>query len=175
MWVEFVDREPGLETHVETEVKSIKHVPASRLVERIAAEHVNDVAPIAVEWTDSKLVAQKVEISLREVEQRADARISLTVIVTQVSFKVAFQLGDAPVEEALPSISEAAIEFDFDCTVLTHGIREPVCFSVGIYKRVVVTVDSGLREAYGLTAIVVEVIGLSESTKQRRRAARWSV
>jgi len=69
MWIEFVDREPGLEAHVETEVKSIKHVPASCLVESIAAVHVNDVAPIAVEWTDRKLVAQEVEISLREVEQ----------------------------------------------------------------------------------------------------------
>ena len=69
MWIEFVDREPGLETHVETEIKSIKHVEASALVEGIAAEHVNDVASITVEWTDSKLVAQKVEISLREVKQ----------------------------------------------------------------------------------------------------------
>jgi len=69
MWVEFVDREPGLETHVETEVKSIKHVEASALVEGIAAVHVNDVTPIAVEWTDRKLVTKQIQIARREVEQ----------------------------------------------------------------------------------------------------------
>lgn len=69
MWVEFVDRQPSLETHVETEVKSIKHVEASGLVEGVAAEHVNDVAPIAVEWTDCKLVTKQIQIARREVEQ----------------------------------------------------------------------------------------------------------
>lgn len=69
MWIEFVDREPGLETHVETEVKSIKHVPASPLVEGVAAEHINDVAPIAVEWSDRKLVTKQIQIALRKVEQ----------------------------------------------------------------------------------------------------------
>ena len=69
MWVEFVDRQTGLETHVETDVESIKHVEASRLVEGIAAEHVNDVAPIAVEGSNRKLITKQIQIARREVEQ----------------------------------------------------------------------------------------------------------
>ena len=77
----------------------------------------------------------------------------MTVVVTQVSFKVAFQLGDAPVEEALPTVREASIEFDFDGPVLTHGIREPVCLPIWadkrVAKRIIVQVNTRLSKANG--------------------------
>lgn len=105
----------------------------------------------------------------------------MAIVITQVSFKVAFQFGDAPVEEALPTIREAAIEFDLQCAIFTHCIRESVWLSIRIYERVtervIVKVNASRRKADRLCAIVKEEdwrTGVLQ-TASRSCARRWIV
>ena len=60
MRVEAVDRKPSLEVRVETEVKAVQRAVATILAEAVAAEHVDDVPTITVEWSYRELIAQQV-------------------------------------------------------------------------------------------------------------------
>ena len=60
MRVEAVNRKPGFEVRVETEVKTVQHAVATILAEAVAAEDVDDVPAITVEWTYRELIAQEV-------------------------------------------------------------------------------------------------------------------
>src|SRR2546425_7436435 len=109
MRVEAVNRKPGFEVSVETQVKAVQRAVATILAEAVAAEHIDDVSTISAERSYCELIAQQVEISLGKVKERTDSGIGLTVVVTQVAFKVSSQAGNTPVEEALPTVCEPAI------------------------------------------------------------------
>ena len=69
MRVETVDGKAGLKVRIQTEVKSIQHAIATIFAEAVAAEQVNDVPAIAVEWSDSELIAQQIQNSLGEIKE----------------------------------------------------------------------------------------------------------
>ena len=82
--------------HVETdsEIQASPEPPieaSTILAERIASIDVRDEAPIRIQISNLELIAEQVEISLCKVKQRTDAGISLTIVVTQVTFVIAAQ------------------------------------------------------------------------------------
>src|SRR4029453_486646 len=176
MRIEFVNWQTSLVAEVDTEVKTIKCFPATSFVEGIAAVHVNDVPTITVEWSHSKLITEQIEISFSEVKQRTDAGISLTVVIAKVTLEVALQLGYAPIEEALPSVRERAVEFNLERSILTHGVGEPIGVSIRDDKRVSGEgIDTCLSKADGSRTIRVKVIRLRNSINQSCGTASRSV
>src|SRR5262249_3099684 len=92
----------------------------------IAAIDVDDVTAVSVKRTDGKLIAKQIELALDEIEQRADARVCLTVVIAQVAFVISSQARDTPVRQQLPVIREPLVEFEFKGFVLVHWIGETV-------------------------------------------------
>src|SRR5262249_53003323 len=74
--------------------------------------------------------AEQVELAGREVEQRADGRVGLAVVVAEVSLEVAFDFGDAPVGKQLPALREALVKLYFDRPVLADRAGEPVSHAI---------------------------------------------
>src|SRR5204862_3761005 len=84
--------------------------------------------------------------------------IGLAIVVAQVAFKVAHQLGDTPVEESLPAIRESAIQLELKCLVIPDGLRESIWLSVWrIDLFVSGRIDARLRKADALAGAAVEV------------------
>src|SRR5437870_10028832 len=159
MRVEAVDRKPSLEVRVETEVKAVQRAVATILAEAVAAEHVDDVPTITVEWSYRELIAQQVKISRGKVKERTDSGIGLTVVVTQVAFKVSSQAGNTPVEEALPTVCEPAIQLNLQRLVVTYRIRETVWFSVRANESVAgCRINAGLSKAHRRFAAIIVVV-----------------
>src|SRR5947209_19080518 len=130
MRIELVNRDASLKVHVESNIKSIKCAEATFFTEEVAAEHVDDVSAIGVEWPDGKLVTEQIQVACGKVKQRADAGIGLAVVITQVTFKVASQTGDAPIEEALPAVCEPAIQLNLQRLIVPHRIWETIRLSI---------------------------------------------
>jgi hypothetical protein len=104
MRAQLVDRNTCLKVGVKTQVKSVQCVEAAILAKAIAAIQINYVMAITVQRSDGELRTQQVQVTGRKVEQRADSRVGLAVIVSQVALEVALQLSYTPVEETLPAI-----------------------------------------------------------------------
>src|SRR6185503_13974181 len=85
----FADRDARFHVETETEIQPVQvmpvHVPAI-LTKAVAAVNVRNEAAIRVQRSDSKLIAEQVELSGREVEERTDSGIRLSVVVAQVTF-----------------------------------------------------------------------------------------
>src|SRR5262249_39051467 len=86
--------------------------------------------PICIERPDCELIAEQIEITLSEVEERADARIGLPIVIAEVAFKVALERRDAPVGKQLPTIGESLVEFDLHRLVEANGVGEAIGYSV---------------------------------------------
>src|SRR5437016_2074842 len=69
MRVEAVDGQAGLKVRIQTDVKSIQHAIATVFAEAIAAEQVDDVPAITVQWSYCELIAQQVQNSLGEIKE----------------------------------------------------------------------------------------------------------
>src|SRR5262249_25772037 len=96
------------------------------LAESITAVNIDDMSSVRVEWTNSKLIAQQIEFTLHEIEQGADTRISLSVVVAEVTFVVSPQTCYAPVRKELPVIRETLVHFNLKRFVLVYWIRKTV-------------------------------------------------
>ncbi len=92
MCQELADRHTRLHVEAGPEVQASygleRRAPAS-LSERIAAVDVYHVVTIGVERSYSKLIAEQSVVASREIEERADCRIRLTVIIAEVALVVA--------------------------------------------------------------------------------------
>jgi len=159
MRIESVDGESGFKVYVETKVQPIQSLEATFFSEAVAAEHIDDMPAIGVEWSNRKLVTQQIEVASRKVKQRTDSRISLTVIVAQMTFEITFELGNAPVEETLPTVREPAIQLDLERAVLPNRLRESVRVAIRrIDLDVSVRINSGLGKANTLAISIVEIV-----------------
>jgi len=56
--------------------------------ELIAGEDINYMPAISIEWSNLELVSEQIEITGSEIEQRADTRIGLTVVISKMPFVV---------------------------------------------------------------------------------------
>src|ERR1043166_1630575 len=70
--IQLIDRNSGLKMHIEAEIQAVERMPPTVFSEHVIAVDVDDVATVAIERTDGKLVAQQAEIASDEIEQRAD-------------------------------------------------------------------------------------------------------
>jgi hypothetical protein len=98
------DRHACLKVKAWAKVQTTKAAAVLRLAEFIAAEDVDDVEPIRVQWTRSKLIAEQSERASGKVEERADTWISLADVITEVAFLVTIKPGDGPIAEQLPIV-----------------------------------------------------------------------
>src|SRR5437773_8001285 len=131
-----VNRQAGLKMRIESKVETIQGMEATLRREAVATISIDNVSPIRVERSDCKLVAQQVEIAGSEVEQRADAGIGLSIVVTQVAFVVSSQAGNSPIKEGLPAVRKPTIQFKLKRLVFAHSIREAVRLAVRRNKRI---------------------------------------
>ena len=94
---ELADRDPSLNMEAKTNVQSVQRLSEPVLGKRIASEDVDDVPAICIERTNRKLIAKQVEVARSKVKQRTDSRISLTVVIPEVTFKVSSEGCNSPV------------------------------------------------------------------------------
>src|SRR5205807_1795778 len=85
MGIELVNRDASLKVHVESNIKSIKCVEATFFTEEVAAEHVDDVSAIGVEWPDGKLVTEQIQVACGKVKQRAAAIVKVVIRLTKTA------------------------------------------------------------------------------------------
>src|SRR6266852_9562247 len=86
--------------------------------------HVEDVLAIAVQEPDALLISKKTKRPLRKVEQRADARVGLAVVVAERAFVIAAQLRYAVIGGECPVVAEGLIHFELYS--LVFAFRVPV-------------------------------------------------
>ena len=76
--------------------------------ESVAPINIHDVAAVGVERPGFELIAEQIEIAPREIEERADGRIGLTVVVAEVAFEVALERSDrAAIRSLFPPLRRA--------------------------------------------------------------------
>src|SRR5215510_10217332 len=94
--------------YVDSGIEAIKCMAKSKhspfLTEEIAPEDVRDKAPLSIEWSNSELTAEQVEVAFRKIEQRTDSGIRLAIIVAKMAFEVTSESGKAEVRKQLPTI-----------------------------------------------------------------------
>src|SRR5215813_1506206 len=131
------------------QVQPLQTASEALFAQRVAAEEIDDVPPISVERADGELVAEQVELARREVEQRADGRIGLAVVVAEMSFEVAFEFGDAPVRKELPAVREAPVQLYFDRAVIADRIGEAVRHTVraGVARGLAILAERRVADA----------------------------
>src|SRR5713226_805227 len=130
MRVKLTNRHARLEMNSRPEVKACKSLEASFLRELIVAVHVDDMATVRVERTRFELIAKQSERTTRKVKQRADARVGLTIVISEVALEVAGNFRNPPVAEQLPVIREPLVQLDLHGLVLVNWIREAIRNSV---------------------------------------------
>src|SRR5262245_59147229 len=163
------DRNPALHVDVGADIQALKQLDVAA-AELIAAVDVDDVAAVGVERPDGELVAEQVEVAGGEVEQRADARVGLTVVIAQVTLEVAFEFRNTPIARQLPAIGEAFVQLYLHRFVITHRIGETVRLAIRLDNRSVIVIYAGLREADALAALE-EKFGLRANTCNTTRSA----
>ena len=105
------DRDARLhvETHAEVQAVQESATKAGAIAtEAVAGIDVRYKTTIGVQMTNRELIAEQVEVAFREVEQRTDAGISLTIVVTQVTFVVAAQRRQCGSSTAVASCRKTA-------------------------------------------------------------------
>src|SRR6185503_12048467 len=88
-----------------------------------------------------------------------------------MAFEVAFEFGNSPVKEALPTIRETAVELELEGSVFADGLRETIGVSIRrIDFQISNWIDAGLCEADALArAHVVIVSGPAHERCAARR------
>src|SRR5262245_36636169 len=88
-----------------------------------------------------------------------------------MAFEVTFELGDSPVEEALPTIREATIELELQRSIFPYSLRETISVSIRrIDFQVSDRINAGLCKANTLARARVEIV--SRQTHKRCAARR---
>src|SRR5918912_3709153 len=129
------DRETRFAVQISAERHPVQEAAEAFFAERVAAVDVRQHTTIRVERADGELVTEQIEIPRRKVKERADAGISLAVVITQVAFVITSQGSEPNVREQLPVIGEALVDFYFDCLVDALRIREAIRDTVGLVDR----------------------------------------
>src|SRR5713101_9156546 len=93
--------------------------------------HVEDVLAIAVQEPDALLISKKTKRPLRKVEQRADARVCLAVVVAERAFVVAAQLRYAVIGNQRPVVAEGFVHFKLHRLVFALRVFAGVWLAVG--------------------------------------------
>ena len=109
-------------------------------VELITGEDINYVPAISIKWSNLELISKQVEITGSKIKQRADARVSLTVIISKMSFVVSTQARDAPVRKQLPIVRKALVYFYLESFVNVHRVDESIWNTVrpGVARRLAI-------------------------------------
>src|SRR5258707_4729317 len=102
------------------------------VIENVGDVGVADVAAVGNQLTDTLLLADKTEHAFGQVEQRANARVSLVVVVAEGAFVVAAEASDAIVGNQGPVVTEALVDFKFHGLVFTLGIFVGVRLAIGL-------------------------------------------
>src|SRR5215467_2119385 len=124
------DRHARLHVDARAQVQPLQAVREALFAKGVAAVDVGDVPAVGVERADGELVAEQIELAGREVEQRADGRVRLAVVVAEVSFEVTSDAGDAPVRQQLPALRESLVKLYFDSAVIADRVGEAVSHAV---------------------------------------------
>src|SRR5262249_35322617 len=97
----------------------------------------------------------------REVEERADSRVGLAIVIAEVAFEVALEGRDAPVGKQLPAIGEALVEFDLDRLVIADRVGEAIRHSIraGIARRLAILTVRRIANIAERVAFVIEDLG----------------
>ena len=74
------------------------------VIEYIAEVPVGYLLAVGIQHAGQELIAEQAKITGSEVEQRADARVRLPVVVAERTFEVAEQLGNPIVGPQLPVV-----------------------------------------------------------------------
>src|SRR5229473_6539047 len=94
--------------------------------------HVEDVLAIAVQEPDALLISKKTKRPLRKVEQRADARVGLAVVVAERAFVIAAQLRYAVIGGECPVVAEGLIHFELYSLVFAFRVFVGVWLAIPI-------------------------------------------
>ena len=96
------------------------------MVNVVAEESIHNVKTISVERPDFELITQEVELARGEVEQRADAGVRLTVVISEGPFEVTEKPRNAPIGAQQPVLGKGLVGLDLHCPVNTLRISEAV-------------------------------------------------
>ena len=85
---EFADRHARLHVKSAAKVEPPDPPPQRTLAEGIAPVNVDNVPAVCVERADGELVPKQPEIAASEIEERADGRVGLAIVVAEVALEV---------------------------------------------------------------------------------------
>src|SRR5947199_7137240 len=97
---------------------------------------------VCIERTNRELVTQQVQHAGSEIKQRADAGVSLSVIIAERAFIVSTQISQTVVKPHQPAVAESFIQFKFSSLVVTDGIGKTIRNSVRKRVAANMSVDS---------------------------------
>src|SRR6267378_3483928 len=109
-----------------TQVQTGNLAVAFILAKLVAGIDIGHQTPVRVEWPSFELIAEQVEVAFSKVKQRADRRIGLAVVITEVAFVVAVQFRNTPVAEQLPVIRKALVQLDFNAAINVDWIGKTI-------------------------------------------------
>src|ERR1700674_4972722 len=122
MRLKVVDRRTAL--HVQAGAQH--QAPQCRVIHGVTEEDIGNVPAVSVQNARLELVAEQIEHSRGEVEQRTDRRIALSVIVTERTLEVAVEFRDAIVGTHQPVLGERLVHLELDGSVLPNRVDETI-------------------------------------------------
>ena len=143
MGQQFADWHAGLKMHRWSNSETTKFLAERTefvLSELIAGEDINYMPAIGIEWSNLELVSKQVEVTGSEIEQRADTRIGLTVVISKMPFVVSTQARNAPVRKQLPIVREALVYFYLQSSVNVDRVDKSIWNTVrpGVARRLAI-------------------------------------
>ena len=129
MGQQFADWHAGLKMHRWSNSETTKFLAERTefvLSELIAGEDINYMPAISIEWSNLELISKQVEVTGSEIEQRADTRIGLTVVISKMPFVVSTQARNAPVRKQLPIVREALVYFYLQSSVNVDRVDKSI-------------------------------------------------
>ena len=85
---QFTDWHTAFKVYSRADSQAVYSLTKALVAKAVTAINVDDVTAIGIQWSGGELITEQFEVALRKVEQRADARIRLAVVVTEVTFEV---------------------------------------------------------------------------------------
>src|SRR4029077_20434580 len=149
-------------------------------IEYVREEPIHDMQAVRWQHTGQKLIPQQIEVACCEVKQRTDARVRLPVIVSQRTFEVAKETGDAVIGSHLPITREGLIDLEFDCPVAAKRVHESVRNAVwngssrGSHAVLSKTCKTGAGISVGVSNVLAQAVGDGE-LRCTRSACCWCV
>src|SRR6266566_2860593 len=119
---------------------------------------------VCVELAKSLLLRQQPESTLGQIEQGADTRVRLSVVVSKGTFIISLQASDSPIGDQCPVMAEGLVNFELDSLIFALGILVSVRLAVGVEFTSKCRAGSGLlalRQAWAVRKKVAGRIGPS--------------